>query len=80
MRRLEAPLRLRRVIPGGPQKHQIPDAQLRIQRILIPGLLLVHPGTPRLLRELHFSPALNGGSLPGGTVCSAIASIIATIT
>jgi hypothetical protein len=28
----------------------------------------------------YFSPALNGGSLPGGTVCSAIASIMATMT
>ena len=28
----------------------------------------------------YFSPTLNGGSLPGGTVSSAIASIIATIT
>ena len=29
---------------------------------------------------LYFSPTLNGGSLPGGTVSSAIASTIATIT
>ena len=28
----------------------------------------------------YFSPTLNGGSLPGGVVSSAIASIIATIT
>ncbi len=27
----------------------------------------------------YFSPTLNGGSLPGGTVSSAIASIIATM-
>ena len=31
-------------------------------------------------RDRHFSPTLNGGSLPGGTVSSAIASTIATIT
>ncbi len=30
--------------------------------------------------RLYFSPTLNGGSLPGGTVSSAIASIIATMT
>ena len=28
----------------------------------------------------YFSPTLNGGSLPGGTVSSAIASSIATMT
>ena len=28
----------------------------------------------------YFSPTLNGGSLPGGVVSSAIASIIATMT
>jgi hypothetical protein len=28
----------------------------------------------------YFSPTLNGGSLPGGTVSSATARIIATIT
>ena len=28
----------------------------------------------------YFSPSLNGASLPGGTVSSAIARIIATIT
>ena len=31
-------------------------------------------------RAPYFSPTLNGGSLPGGVVSSAIASIIATIT
>ena len=30
--------------------------------------------------ERYFPPSLKGGSLPGGTLCSAIASIIATIT
>jgi hypothetical protein len=30
--------------------------------------------------EPYFSPTLNGGSLPGGVVSSAIASIIATMT
>ena len=30
--------------------------------------------------EPYFSPTLNGGSLPGGTDSSAIASIIATMT
>jgi hypothetical protein len=30
--------------------------------------------------DCHFSPTLNGGSLPGGTDCSDIASIIATMT
>ena len=32
------------------------------------------------LHSHHFSPTLNGGSLPGGTVSSAIARSIATIT
>ena len=32
------------------------------------------------LRAAYFSPTLNGSSLPGGTVSSAIASSIATIT
>jgi hypothetical protein len=31
-------------------------------------------------RPAYFSPTLNGGSLSGGTVSSAIASIIATMT
>jgi hypothetical protein len=31
-------------------------------------------------RWYYFSPALNGGSLPGGVVSSAIASIMATMT
>jgi hypothetical protein len=31
-------------------------------------------------RTPYFSPTLNGGSLPGGTVSSAIASSIATMT
>jgi hypothetical protein len=31
-------------------------------------------------RTSYFSPTLNGGSLPGGVVSSAIASIIATMT
>jgi hypothetical protein len=30
--------------------------------------------------EGYFSPSLNGGSLPGGTVSSAMASIMATMT
>jgi hypothetical protein len=34
----------------------------------------------RPLIPAYFSPALNGGSLPGGTVSSAIASIMATMT
>jgi hypothetical protein len=33
-----------------------------------------------LLNRPYFSPTLNGGSLPGGTVSSAIASSIATMT
>ena len=35
---------------------------------------------PRRLEPRYFSPTLNGGSLPGGVVSSAIASIIATMT
>jgi hypothetical protein len=42
-----------------------------------PGMTNVGVGANLLS---HFSPTLNGGSLPGGTVSSAIASIIATIT
>jgi hypothetical protein len=37
-------------------------------------------GTEHNPRTHYFSPTLNGGSLPGGTVSSAIASNIATIT
>jgi hypothetical protein len=33
-----------------------------------------------MTRIPYFSPTLNGGSLPGGTVSSAIASSIATMT
>jgi hypothetical protein len=35
---------------------------------------------PLKRKPAYFSPTLNGGSLPGGTVSSAIASNIATIT
>jgi len=42
-----------------------------------PGMTNVGVGANLLS---HFSPTLNGGSLPGGTVSSAIASIIATMT
>lgn len=39
------------------------------------------PDLPRLsLGETQASPGLNGGSLPGGTPCSAIASSIASVT
>jgi hypothetical protein len=37
-------------------------------------------GTTRSFAVDYFSPSLNGSSLSGGTVCSAIANIIATMT